>query len=84
MDEPVAYINVAERKLEWAKPTQWETPTVAVMDKVPLYVASAKAAEWQGLTEKEIYNLWIKSPAETEDRFAFARAIEQALKKKNT
>jgi len=37
--EPVAYINVEERKLEWATPTRWETPTVAVMDKVPLYTA---------------------------------------------
>jgi hypothetical protein len=37
-DEPVAYINVEERKLEWAKPTTWHTPTVAQMDKIPLYI----------------------------------------------
>jgi hypothetical protein len=37
--EPVAYINVEERKLEWATPIKWETPTVAKMGKVPLYAA---------------------------------------------
>jgi len=37
--EPVAYINVQERTLEWATPIKWETPTVAKMDKVPLYTA---------------------------------------------
>jgi hypothetical protein len=38
--EPVAYINIEERKLEWATPIKWETPTVVKMDKVPLYTAS--------------------------------------------
>ena len=37
-NEPVAYINVEERKLEWAKPTTWHTPTIAQMDKIPLYI----------------------------------------------
>jgi len=36
-DEPVAYINVEQRKLEWAKYTSWETPTVANLPKIPLY-----------------------------------------------
>ena len=36
-NEPVAYINVEKRCLEWAKPTVWNTPTIAVMDKIPLY-----------------------------------------------
>jgi hypothetical protein len=39
-DEPVAYINVEERKLEWAKPMTWHTPTIAQMDKIPLYTHS--------------------------------------------
>jgi hypothetical protein len=37
-NEPVAYINVEERKLEWAKPTTWHTPTIAQVDKIPLYI----------------------------------------------
>jgi len=36
-EEPVAYINVEQRKLEWAKPIVWETPTVANLPKIPLY-----------------------------------------------
>jgi len=40
-NEPVAYINVEERKLEWAKPITWHTPTIAQMDKIPLYTHPA-------------------------------------------
>jgi hypothetical protein len=47
--EPVAYINVEERKLEWAAPVVWNTPTVAQMDKVPLY-----AHQYSDLTDEEI------------------------------
>jgi len=36
-DEPVAYINVEQRKLEWAKYPSWETPTVVNLPKIPLY-----------------------------------------------
>ena len=40
-NEPVAYINIEERKLEWAKPTTWYTPTIAQMAKIPLYTHPA-------------------------------------------
>jgi hypothetical protein len=56
MTEPVAYINVEERKLEWATPIKWETPTVVVMGRVPLYTAPPQR-EWQGLTEEEIKDI---------------------------
>jgi len=36
-EEPVAYINVEQRKLEWAKYTSWETATVVNLPKIPLY-----------------------------------------------
>ena len=36
-EEPVAFINVEQRKLEWAKPIVWETPTVVNLPKIPLY-----------------------------------------------
>jgi len=52
MSEPVAYINVEERKLEWAKPTTWHTPTIAQMDKIPLYTYPAKT-----LTDEEIVRI---------------------------
>ena len=68
-NEPVAYINVEERKLEWAKPMTWHTPTIAQMDKIPLFTHPAKTL---ALTDDEVMDLWNKvssHPAE------FARAI---------
>jgi hypothetical protein len=38
---------------------------------------------WVGLTDDERYKLWLTTPSETENRFAFAKAIEQRLKDKN-
>lgn len=51
-NEPVAYINVEERKLEWAKPMTWHTPTIAQMEKIPLYTHPVK-----DLTDDEIHEL---------------------------
>ena len=52
--EPVAYINVEERKLEWAHPIKWETPTVVNLPfNIPLYIAPPQR-EWQGLTAKDL------------------------------
>jgi len=50
--EAVAYINVEERKLEWSKPTAWHTPTIAQMEKIPLYTHPAKT-----LTDEEIVRI---------------------------
>ena len=36
-NELVAWINVEKRRLEWDKPTLWETPTVVKLDRIPLY-----------------------------------------------
>ena len=44
-NEPVAYINVEERKLEWAKFMAWHTPTIAQMDNIPLYTHPAKTED---------------------------------------
>ena len=68
-DEPVAYINVEERKLEWAKPTTWHTPTIAKMNNIPLYAHPAKT-----LTDKEITAIWYE-PTLRYDPVAFAKAI---------
>ena len=54
--KPVAYINVEERKLEWAEPITWHTPTIAQMEKIPLYTHPAKT-----LTDEEINQLWAES-----------------------
>ena len=41
--------------------------------RVPLYTAQRKP-----LTDEQMFKIWLTVPAETEDRFAFARAIEAA------
>ncbi len=35
--EPIAYINVEKRTLEFAKQIFWHTPTVANLDRIPLF-----------------------------------------------
>jgi len=79
--EPVAYINVEERSLEWAKLTRWETPTVVVMDKIPLYAKK----EWVGLTDEEILEEYRQSYGDDGNLtdIYFAHAIEAKLKEKN-
>jgi len=71
-NEPVAYINVEERKLEWAKPMTWHTPTIAQMDKIPLYTH-----QYSDLTDEEIAVLIAPVPIRPsyEDLDKFARAI---------
>jgi len=77
MIEPVAYINVEERKLEWAKQTKWHTPTVVHLEPIPLYTQR----EWVGMTDEELHDLQIEH---LDDPWANFKAIEQALKEKNT
>jgi len=43
--EPVAYINIEKRILEWAKLTRWETPTVVNLPKIPLYTHPPERTE---------------------------------------
>ena len=44
--EPVAYINVEERKLEWAyKYMSWDTPTIINLPKIPLYTTPPQRTE---------------------------------------
>ncbi len=78
-NEPVAYINVEERKLEWAKPTTWHTPTIAQMEKIPLYTNPAKT-----LTDEEINNIWhgMVKTALAIDVVDFARAILRKAQEK--
>jgi hypothetical protein len=41
--EPIAYINVEKRTLEFAKNIFWHTPTVVNLDRIPLYTKEALA-----------------------------------------
>ena len=88
--EPVAYINVEERKLEWAKPMSWNTPTTVNLPKIPLYTHLPQCT-WVGLTDEEIEERQ-EEFEEIEDMpfsqndwlWFYTRAIEAKLKEKNT
>jgi len=75
--EPVAYINVEERKLEWAAPVMWNTPTVAQMDKVPLFTH-----QYSDLTDMEIIEIANKFKNLEWAIVAFARAILERAQEK--
>jgi hypothetical protein len=77
VDEPIAYINVEERKLEWATPIKWETPTVVNLPfNIPLYIKK----EWVGLTDDEVADFTLFHAVVDEECI---RAIEAKLKEKN-
>ena len=79
--EPVAYINVEKRSLEWASPTRWLTPTVAKMERVALYTSPPQR---QPLTEEEIAEIANSCRWSQKYHADFAKAIEAKLKEKNT
>ena len=87
-DEPVAYINVEQRKLEWAKYTSWETSTVVNLPKIPLYT-KPQTKEWISLNEYKIKGVlglsesWVSEDCSIPDMIGFAKAIEAKLKEKN-
>jgi hypothetical protein len=43
--EPVAWINAEKRTFEWNGPVLWNTPTVAVLNKIPLYTHPPQGTE---------------------------------------
>jgi hypothetical protein len=82
-DEPVAYINVEQRKLEWAKYMSWDTPTVVNLPKISLYTTPPQRT-WVGLTDEEIWEWFRDNTALTnESGIRIVRAIESKLKDKN-
>ena len=73
--EPIAYINVEKRTLEFAKQIFWHTPTVANLDRIPLYTQRT----WVGLTDEDISEI-VRG---THNTGSFVRAIEAKLKERN-
>ena len=78
--EPVAYINVEQRKLEWAKYMSWDTPTVVNLPKIPLYTTPPRRT-WVELDEED----YIKAYELCDfDKVAAFEFFESKLKEKNT
>ena len=80
-EEPVAFINVEQRKLEWAKPIVWGTPTVVNLPKIPLYTHSK---EWVGLTTDQMMAIAEWQLSAHRPLIDVIKTVEQALKDKNT
>ena len=84
MSKPVAY----RFKSPLSEEGQWEygkePPVGSRWEIEPLYTHPPRR-EWQGLTEEEIKTMYDGCDADTGHAFvfAFARAIEAALKEKN-
>jgi hypothetical protein len=78
--EPVAFINVEKRSLEWVKPISWHTPTTVNLPNIPLYTTPQQRT-WVGLTGEEIQSCWDGdlSPYQMQ----CIREIEAKLKEKN-
>jgi len=55
--KPVAWINAEKRTFEWNGPVLWNTPTVAVLDKIPLYTtppaAQRRIEELEAMLERQ-------------------------------
>jgi hypothetical protein len=81
--EPLAYINVEKRRLEFAEPMVWHTPTVVNLERIPLYT---QQRTWAGLTDEEIGDEYVRFEVSRGgfNRFEYAvKAIEAKLALKN-
>jgi hypothetical protein len=89
--EPVAYINIEKRRLEWAHDyMSWDTPTVVNLPRIPLYTTLQQR---KPLTDEQLEIIWENHqfngrPSEVSfaNRMNLMRAIEAAhgIKEKNT
>ena len=57
---------------------------IALANWIDSMLAAPPRKPWVGLTDEEILDLWIANHKDTGATDAFARAIEAALKEKNT
>ncbi len=78
--KPIAYINVEKRTLEFAKKIFWHTPTVANLDRIPLFTQRT----WVGLTDDEIAQGWKESWVTEQAWQSAVWWAEAKLKEKNT
>jgi hypothetical protein len=65
--------------------TAYTVPAAVAVELLRLHLTVKTAAQrqWVGLTDKEMYKLWL-SVDEESDRMAFGEAVQAKLKEKNT
>ena len=78
--EPVAFINVEQRKLEWAKYMTWDTPTVVNLPKIPLYTTPPQRT-WVDLTDEQMWNAY--TGGSDIINLDYAKSILKLFKEKN-
>ena len=75
------------------KPIAWYDPSNGVVSTdqdCPLFTPLGQVwplypkGEWVGLTDVDRFRLWLKTDSEDDDRYAFAKAVEEKLKEENT
>jgi len=83
--EPVAWTDEYKNFLEWDKESLCDKAVCKEHEAIPLYT---HPHQWQGLTDDEIQNILtpivLLDNADSVTDYEIARAIEQALKEKNT
>ena len=65
------------------KKQNWAESGTGLWVETALYTTPPQLT-WVGLTDDDRLRLWLKTEAEDVDRYAFAKAVEAALKEKNT
>ena len=78
--EPLAYINVEKRRLEFAEPMVWHTPTVVNLERIPLYT---QQRTWVGLTDDDTFEIGERLGLADVAWIDLMKAIEAKLKQKN-
>jgi hypothetical protein len=74
---------------DWLPKAYGEVSDEPVFTKYNMEVAFAAGAEneakrmWVDIHDNELFDIWMKSPAETEDRFAFVKKVMTILKERN-
>jgi hypothetical protein len=65
--EPVAYINIEKRRLEWAHDyMSWDTPTVVNLPRIPLYTTLQPAPQGEPVIAGALFDFmgWLTSRKE--------------------
>ncbi len=82
--KPIAYINVEKRTLEFAEPIKWHTPTVANLDRIPLFTKEALAQTQEPvawlITDEKINSLQVDSIQRLVDRARHAHMTDIKLR----
>ena len=72
----------ADRKIEVNEDVDVTFAAQKVLDAMQ-YLLKAQRT-WVDLTDDELFKIWVGAPSETEDRFAFVKAVIAKLKELNT